>query len=90
MEIKVLENTKKRLKIEMLENRHTLPHALTKELWNDKDVKISGYRIEHPYNRNPTLVVETDGDAKKALLGAIDRLKKQNKEFSSKIKEIAQ
>lgn len=88
MDIKILESSKKRLKIELAGHRHTLPNILAKELWNDSDVKVSGYRLEHPHISNPVLVLETDKkDAKSVLLAAIERVKKQNKDFSAKVKK---
>lgn len=89
MELKVIEKTKNRLKIEVLGKTHTLCNALSKELWNDKDVAIAGYTLSHPVTKAPVLIVETNsGDPQKALLEAVSRLKKKNKEFLSKLKVL--
>ena len=89
MEIKVVEKTKNRLKIELIGKTHTLSNALSKELWNDKDIAIAGYTLSHPMTQKPVLVVETNsGDPQKALLAAVDRLKKKNKEFLGKLKVL--
>ena len=91
MEIKILEQTKNRLKLELLERSHTLANALSKELWNDKDIEVAGYTLEHPLiNNSAIMIVETSGsDPKKAVLAAITRLKKKNKEFVANFKKAA-
>ena len=79
MEIKVIESTKNRLKFELTGKTHTLANVLSKELWNDDDVSVAGYTVEHPMTGNASLLVETHkGDAKKAVIAALGRLKKQN------------
>ena len=88
MEVKVLEKDKGKLKLEVIGEDHTLMNALRKELWNDKDTEIAGYKIEHSLVGNPILIVEHKKDAKKALLDAVERLKKKNKEFKSKISKL--
>ena len=77
MEIKVLEDKKNKLIIELKEESHTFCNALKKELWNDKHIKAAGYNIEHPLVGVPKIIIETDGkDPKKALIEAAGRLKK--------------
>ena len=90
MEIKVQEDNKNLLKVELIGKTHTLCNLIAKELWNDSDVVISGYTLDHPIVSNAVLTVETkSGDAKKALVDAIARLTKTNKEFLSKFKSAA-
>ncbi len=91
MEIKVLEHTKNRMKFELLNHTHTLANAVSKELWNDKDIEVAGYALDHPLVKNSAvMIVETSGsDPKKAVLAAIARLKKRNKEFLSNFKKAA-
>lgn len=83
MEIKVLESSNKRLKIELVGEDHTLANVIRKELWEDKHIEAAGYSIEHPLVSNPILLVETNGkeDPKKVLLNAVENLKKKNKEI---------
>jgi DNA-directed RNA polymerase subunit L len=89
MEVIVLENEKTRLKLEIKGEGNTLCNAIKKELWNDKNIEIAGYHIEHSQTTDPILVVEVNkGEAKKALLDAVDRLKKINKEFRDKSKAL--
>lgn len=89
MEIKLIEKDKKRLKFELVGRTHTLANVLSKELWNDKDIAVAGYTVEHPLVSNAVMVVETEkGDPKKALVSAIARLKGENKELLSAIKKL--
>lgn len=89
MEIKVVEKNKNRLKVELSGKTHTLCNALSKELWNDKDIIVAGYTLSHPMTQKPVLIVETNSsDPQKALLSAVDRLKKKNKDFLSKLKVL--
>jgi DNA-directed RNA polymerase subunit L len=90
MKIKVIENSKNRLKFELEGKSHTLCNALSSELWNDKDVTAAGYTLEHPLIANAVLIVETEKtEPKKALLKAIERLKKKNKKFATLAKKVA-
>ena len=92
MEIKVLDDKKNKLIVEVKGVDHTLCNALKLELGNDKHVKIATYSIRHPQISVPQIIVETDGDEtpKNALIGAVDRLHKVNakfkKEFLSGVK----
>ena len=83
MEIKVLEDTKNKLRFEFQDADHTFCNILEKELWNDSHIKAAGYFIEHPLIGKPKFIVETDGKEKpkKALQDAIKRLKKTNEDF---------
>ena len=82
MEIKVLEKSKTKLGFNLIEEGHALCNSLKKELWNDKEVNVSGYFIEHPSVGMPTFVVESKGkEPIKALEDAAKRLKKKNSEF---------
>ncbi len=90
MEIKVIEKTKSRLKVELTGKTHTLCNLLAKELWNDKDIVVAGYTLEHPITSSAVLTVETgSSDAKKALTDAIGRISKHNKEFLAEFKSAA-
>ncbi len=89
MEIKVLEKSKNFLKLEIVGEDHTFVNALRKELWNDKDVKISGYELSHSLVSKPVLVVETSSkNPKTALNEAVKRLKDSNDEMREKFKKL--
>lgn len=81
MKIKVLEQKKNKLHLEV-EAGHTFCNVLKKELWNDKDVHVSGYYTEHIQVGNPRFIIETtDKNPVDALRDAVKRLKKQNVNF---------
>jgi len=90
MEIKVLEDKKKRFVFELIGEDHTICNALRDELWSDKAVEVSAYNISHPLVGIPKFIVETDGkkEPKKAVKDAISRLKKKNSELIKKSKAI--
>ena len=90
MEIKVIEKEKNKLKLEIIGEDHTFCNALRKELWNDKDVQVAGYNIEHPLVSNPVLTLETEKkDPKKVLESAIKRLKNRNVKLKESIKLVS-
>ena len=81
MEAKIIEDTKKKITIEL--NSQTIAGLIERELWNDDHVKVSGLKVKHPLVGKPTLTVETDGkeDAKSAVKEAIKRAKKDLDKF---------
>ena len=83
MEIKVLDDKKNKLIVEVKGADHTLCNALKSELLNDKHVKIATYSIRHPQISLPQMIVETDGDVspKNAVINAVQRLHKINEKF---------
>lgn len=89
MELKVLEYTGKRLKFDILGEDHTFANILRKELWQDKNVKLAGYSLEHSLVTAPCFVLETDGkDAKDVMEKAIQRLKKLNESVLNNLKKL--
>ncbi len=91
MEIKILDDKKNKLIIEVKGADHTLCNIIQKELWNDKHVKIATYSIRHPQISVPKMIVETDGEEspKNALINAVQRLQKINAKFKKEFaKEI--
>ena len=92
MEIKILDDKKNKLMLEVKGADHTLCNALKTELWSDKHVKIATYSIRHPQVSVPQLIVETDGGVipKNSLINDVQSLNKTNekfkKEFSASIR----
>ena len=86
MELKFLEEEKSKIKIEIKGEGHTLCNPLVKELWNDKDVTVSGYSIDHSLVSNPILTIESK-DAKTSLKKAIERLSKKIKDLDDNFKK---
>jgi DNA-directed RNA polymerase subunit L len=83
MEIKVLEEGKNRLVLEIHGEGHSLCNALKAELYNDDSVQVAGYFVEHPDKGIPKFVIETDSKKKpkQAMLDALKRLSKLNEKF---------
>ena len=90
MEIKILEDTPKKLVFELKGEGNTLCNALKKTLWANKHVKVATYSIEHPLIGVPKMVVETDGEVKprKALSDAVDRLQKDADKLGKEISKF--
>jgi len=90
MEVKILKSDKNSISVELIGEDHTFANALRKELWNNSDVKLAGYNIEHPLISNPVLVVDGDGkqDPKKMLLKAAEELRKKNLALIEKLKKF--
>ncbi len=89
MELNVLEKKKYRLIFELPGADHTLCNALKTELWNDGDVKVATYTINHPLVAVPKFILETKGkDAAEALVEAIGRLQKQFKSFATVLAKV--
>ena len=82
MEIEFLKNEKNKIEFKIIGEDHTLCNILRRELWNDKDVDIAAYAIDHPLVSEPVMLVETKKfDPKKALLDAAESLRKQVEEL---------
>ncbi|GIU69717.1 MAG: DNA-directed RNA polymerase subunit L [Candidatus Woesearchaeota archaeon] len=89
MEIKVIEKSKKKIIFDLIGADHTFSNALKKELWNDKNVKVSAYNIQHPLIGIPRIIVETeDKEPEKALIDAAKRLQKKNEQFLESAKKM--
>lgn len=90
MKINVLEQEKNKLSIEIIGEDHTFCNSIRKELWNDKDVEIAGYSIEHPLVSSPVLTIETEKkDPKKVLESAVKRLKDRNSDLKEAFKTVS-
>jgi len=88
MELTVIESKKHRIVFELRGVDHTFCNALKQELWNDESVKVSAYNVNHPLVSVPKFIVESSGDVKEALSGAVGRLQKRNKEFLTAFQKI--
>jgi len=82
MEVKIIEDSGSKAIIEIEGETNTIPNLLKKELWNDKNVKVSGYNIENPLISKPRLVVEVSkGKAMDAVREAAKRAKDEIAKF---------
>ncbi|MBN2458925.1 DNA-directed RNA polymerase subunit L [Candidatus Woesearchaeota archaeon] len=89
MEIKILEDNKKRLVFELIGADHTLCNSLKKELWSDSATRAASYKIEHPLIGIPKFIVDTNGqkEPRQVLKSAVKRLQKMNSDFLSAFKK---
>jgi DNA-directed RNA polymerase subunit L len=85
MEINITEEKGKRLEFEIDENVGFL-NLLKKELLNDSTVDAATYFVKHPLVGTPKMIVDAN-DPRKALNGAVSRLKKLNDKFAGDVKK---
>lgn len=85
MELEILEETKNKLHFKVKGEDHTLLNLLKEELWHDKNVKVSAYKMDHPLVGIPEMTVEvTQGnEPRKAIAEAIKRLNKKLDAFKN-------
>lgn len=91
MKVKVLQEKKDKILVEVEGQDAAFCNAIKKELWQDRHIKMAAFNMEHPLVSNPKIVVETDGkeSPRAALEKAAERLKKQSKEMKSGfVKEV--
>ncbi|MBN1792885.1 DNA-directed RNA polymerase subunit L [Candidatus Woesearchaeota archaeon] len=89
MEIKVIEQSKRKLVFELVGTDHTFCNALKEELNKNDSVKVATYTIAHPLVRVPKFIVETKTDKEpvEVLKAAAKKLGKINEEFVSLFKK---
>jgi len=82
MELKIIEDAKDRILVEVNGEDHTFCNILVKKLNTYKDVKFAAYSIDHPLVGIPKLLVEGKDvrailkKAVKEISGDADELKK--------------
>ncbi|MDI6720976.1 MAG: hypothetical protein QMD85_01205 [Candidatus Aenigmarchaeota archaeon] len=88
VEIKVLEQEKDKLKIEINDNS-TIISMINERIWDQKGVDVSAFRTGHQYLDKPVLVVRGK-DTGKAVISAaediIEDIKSLRKQFESQSK----
>ena len=82
MELKIIEQSKTKMVIEIKGEDHTFCNALKASLQNDADIKYASYTVEHPSISSPVMIIEGK-DPKDSLMKAA---KKLGKDFE-KLKE---
>jgi DNA-directed RNA polymerase subunit L len=80
MEIKIIEDAKDRILMEVSGEDHTFCNILVKKLNESKDVKFAAYSIDHPLVGIPKLLVEGK-DARGLLKKAIKELSGESEEI---------
>lgn len=82
MEINVLQDEKTKFVVELVGESHSICNMIRKQLWQDKNVNIAGYAIDHPLTGSPKITVETtSGSAKDAFLKAVKAISKDTDSF---------
>jgi len=77
MDVKIIEETSKKIIFDVEGESHTILGALKKELWNDENTKIAGYNMPHPLLTSPRFILQTDDEEpRKIVLSAIKKLQK--------------
>ncbi len=89
MELKVIEQTKKKMIFELIGADHTFCNALKEEMNKDDNVKNATYSIAHPLIKIPKFIVETKGDKEPndVLKAAAKKITKANEDFLSSFKK---
>ncbi|MDQ1279976.1 MAG: DNA-directed polymerase subunit [Thermoproteota archaeon] len=89
MKIKILENSKNELKVEIIGEGHSFCNALQSLLLKDSTVEFSTYNLAHPLIAHPTLYVRTKGRRKpeSAMIEAAKALGKEIEEIQATFKE---
>jgi len=84
MKLKVVENKKDKLAIEVIGESHTLLNLLRETSWKTGADQAS-YMIEHPYMSNPKLIIKAQ-NPKKVLIDAVQQVTEQANAFEKEVK----
>ena len=92
MQLKILNRTSNKLKIEIKDEGHTLCNLLESVLLEDEDVEFAGYDIVHPLVSNPIVSIHTKNKKPEdALRAAVEKIletgKELTEEFSKALKK---
>jgi DNA-directed RNA polymerase subunit L len=86
MEIKVLEKTDEKVKIEVADETHTLLNLLRENSWKAGASQAS-YMIEHPYLSSPKIIVRAK-NPKNVLADAAQMVVNDAREFGKEFSRI--
>lgn len=89
MKLEFIENAKNRAILRIEGEDHTFCNPLIKTLQKNANVKVAAYKIDHPLERIPEMIVETKAGtaAIDVLKQAVKELKTQNKNFLTAFKK---
>ena len=90
MELQVLEQSDNRVMFTLEGAGHTFCNHLKSELYNDKDIDVAAYKVDHPLTGTPVFILEAKkkADFQKILAAAVKRIKATNKEFLDAVKKL--
>jgi DNA-directed RNA polymerase subunit L len=84
MELRVLENKKDKLKVEVIGESHTLLNLLRENAWKGKADQAT-YMIEHPELSQPKIIIRAN-NPKKILVSSAQMIIDDSKGFSREFK----
>ncbi len=87
MELKILDQSKNKVTLEVIAWDIGYINLVRKELWNDEKLKIAGYHKEHPQKENTKFIVETNTQ-KKAIEAIHEAVKRVKKDINKIKKEV--
>lgn len=89
MQVRILNDTKERLEIEISGEDHTLGNYLRASLLANPKVKHAGYQIVHPLTGGIKVVVQTaDGySPREAFSEALSKMESEASEFKDKLRK---
>lgn len=79
MNLKVLEKSKEKLRVEVVGERHTLLNLLREKAWKE-GAKQATYMIKHPYMSQPEIIIYGK-DPKKILIDSATSIESESKQF---------
>ncbi|MFT4249870.1 MAG: RpoL/Rpb11 RNA polymerase subunit family protein [Candidatus Woesearchaeota archaeon] len=90
MEIEVLEQSDKKIMFTLEGSGHTFCNHLKSELYNDKDIDVAAYKVDHPLTGTPVFILEAKKKVnfQTILADAVKRVKATNKEFLAAVKKL--
>jgi DNA-directed RNA polymerase subunit L len=87
MKLVLLENTDKKMVLEIRGETHTFLNLLRENAW-DAGSKQASYMIEHPYLSEPKLIIRAD-NPKKVLDSAAQMIIEQAKDFEKEFRRVS-
>ena len=87
MELKILDQSKNKVTLEVIGWDIGYINLVRKELWNDEKLKIAGYQKEHPQKENTKFIIETSTQ-KKAIEAIHEAVKRVKKDINKIKKEV--
>lgn len=83
MKLRIIEESKNLLRIELEGEGHTLCNLLQDKLLEEDGVEIAGYDKHHPLAEQSILYVRTEGEtsARRVLIAAAEKALKTTEEF---------
>ncbi len=85
VEMKVIENEKGKLKVEISDNS-TIVSMVNDQIWNQKGVDVSTFSTGHPYLGKPTLLVRGK-EPEKAVVEAAEKVSESIKSLRKQLEK---